>query len=52
MGFKVSNIEEGNQKITPDLKDLKYGVSLTDACINWESTEKLLLRLAEKLRKR
>lgn len=53
IGFMLeSNIEEGNQKITPDLKDLKYGVSLTDACINWESTEKLLLRLAEKLRKR
>ena len=53
IGFMLeSNIEEGNQKITPDLKDLKYGVSLTDACINWESTQKLLLRLAEKLRKR
>ena len=53
IGFMLeSNIEEGNQKITPDLNDLKYGVSLTDACINWESTEKLLLRLAEKLRKR
>ena len=53
IGFMLeSNIEEGNQKITPDLSDLKYGVSLTDACINWQSTEKLLLRLAEKLRKR
>lgn len=53
IGFMLeSNIEEGNQKITPDLNDLKYGVSLTDACINWQSTEKLLLRLAEKLRKR
>ena len=50
--LEESNIEEGNQKITPDLNDLKYGVSLTDACINWQSTEKLLLRLAEKLRKR
>ena len=53
IGFMLErNIEEGNQKITQDLNDLKYGVSLTDACINWESTEKLLLRLAEKLRKR
>ena len=53
IGFMLeSNIEEGNQKITPNLNDLKYGVSLTDACINWQSTEKLLLRLAEKLRKR
>ena len=42
-----SNIHEGNQKIT---NDLKYGVSLTDACINWETTETLLLKLAKKLR--
>ena len=37
-----SNIEEGNQKITEDLSQLKYGVSLTDKCINWETTEELL----------
>ena len=42
-----SNIHEGNQKIT---NDLKYGVSLTDACINWETTETLLFKLAKKLR--
>ena len=42
-----SNIHEGNQKIT---NDLKYGVSLTDACINWETTEKLLFKLAKRLR--
>jgi 3-deoxy-7-phosphoheptulonate synthase len=42
-----SNIHEGNQKIT---KDLKYGVSLTDACINWETTQDLLLQLAKRLR--
>ena len=33
-----SFIEEGNQKITPDLK---YGLSITDACIDWETTERL-----------
>lgn len=34
-----SNLFEGNQKITDNLK---YGVSITDACIGWEETEKLL----------
>jgi 3-deoxy-7-phosphoheptulonate synthase len=42
-----SNIHEGNQKIT---EKLKYGVSLTDACIDWVTTENLLLDLANKLR--
>jgi 3-deoxy-7-phosphoheptulonate synthase len=34
-----SFIEEGNQKITGDLK---YGQSITDQCIDWETTEKML----------
>jgi 3-deoxy-7-phosphoheptulonate synthase len=38
-----SNIEAGNQKISQDLANLKYGVSITDACISWPTTEKLLL---------
>ncbi len=33
-----SFINEGNQKIMPDLK---YGLSITDACIDWETTERL-----------
>jgi len=37
-----SNIHEGNQPIPKDLKDLRYGVSLTDSCIGWETTERLL----------
>ncbi|MSR82975.1 MAG: 3-deoxy-7-phosphoheptulonate synthase [Candidatus Latescibacteria bacterium] len=37
-----SNIEEGNQKIPRDLKDLRYGVSITDACVDWETTERML----------
>ncbi len=37
-----SNIHSGNQSIPPDLKQLKYGVSVTDACIDWEATERLL----------
>jgi 3-deoxy-7-phosphoheptulonate synthase len=34
-----SFIEEGNQKIS---SDLKYGLSITDACIDWEATEQIL----------
>jgi len=37
-----SNIHEGNQKISGDLKKLAYGVSITDQCISWETTETLL----------
>ncbi|NQZ58293.1 MAG: 3-deoxy-7-phosphoheptulonate synthase [Lentisphaeraceae bacterium] len=37
-----SNIGAGNQSIPKDLKDLKYGVSVTDKCIDWEETTKIL----------
>jgi 3-deoxy-7-phosphoheptulonate synthase len=37
-----SNLVEGRQDVPEDKKDLKYGVSITDACIGWEETEKLL----------
>ncbi len=47
-----SNLFEGNQKIPEDLSQLQYGVSITDACIGWNETEKLLLSAAESLRKR
>jgi 3-deoxy-7-phosphoheptulonate synthase len=46
-----SNIGAGNQKIDPDLSKLQYGVSVTDACIDWDTTEKTLTAVAEKLRK-
>jgi 3-deoxy-7-phosphoheptulonate synthase len=41
-----SNINEGNQSIPEDLSQLKYGVSVTDACISWESTVKSLNKMA------
>ena len=44
-----SNINEGNQSIPYDLSQLKYGVSVTDACISWESTEKSLKKMADTL---
>ena len=37
-----SNINEGSQPIPKNLKDLRYGVSLTDSCIGWETTERML----------
>ena len=40
-----SNLYEGSQSFNSgtSVSDLKYGVSITDACIGWEQTEDLLL---------
>jgi 3-deoxy-7-phosphoheptulonate synthase len=45
-----SNIFGGNQSIPKDLSELKYGVSVTDACMAWDTTEQALLEMADKLR--
>ena len=46
MGVMVeSHIGPGNQKIPANLEDLTYGVSITDACIDWETTEDTLCLL-------
>lgn len=49
MGVMIeSNINEGSQKMPKEGKSgLKYGVSITDACIGWEDTEVVLKELAE-----
>ena len=44
-----SNLNAGNQKNTGDLQTMQYGVSITDACIDWESTEQLILSAHEQL---
>lgn len=44
-----SNLSEGNQKIPKNLEELKYGVSVTDKCIGWEETEKIILSAHERL---
>lgn len=44
-----SHLHAGNQPIPADLGQLKYGVSVTDACIDWETTRQLLLRGREEL---
>ncbi len=46
-----SNIHPGRQDIPADLSELKYGVSITDACMGWEMTEEAVLDMAEKLRR-
>lgn len=47
MGFMIeSNLFEGQQKLIPG-KQLEYGVSITDGCIGWEATERLLLDCAK-----
>ncbi|RKF77594.1 Phospho-2-dehydro-3-deoxyheptonate aldolase, phenylalanine-inhibited [Golovinomyces cichoracearum] len=54
MGVMIeSNINEGNQKVPAEgVKGLKYGVSITDACISFEDTEKLLEMLSTAVSKR
>jgi 3-deoxy-7-phosphoheptulonate synthase len=45
-----SNLEAGTQPIPTDLSQLRYGVSVTDACIDWATTADLLRRAAGELR--
>jgi len=45
-----SHLKAGNQKLSSNPEDMEYGVSVTDACIDWETTEKSLLEMADKLR--
>lgn len=47
-----SNLLGGNQPIADHLAELTYGQSITDPCIDWPTTEKLLLTAAERIRKR
>ncbi|PNS17661.1 hypothetical protein CAC42_3056 [Sphaceloma murrayae] len=54
MGVMIeSHINEGAQKVPKEGKaGLQYGVSITDACIHWEDTEKVLEQLAQAVAKR
>ena len=48
-----SHINEGNQKVPSEGPSaLKKGVSITDACINWDTTVEVLEGLAEAVRER
>jgi 3-deoxy-7-phosphoheptulonate synthase len=37
-----SYLSEGNQPFPKPVNELKYGVSITDACVSWETTERML----------
>jgi 3-deoxy-7-phosphoheptulonate synthase len=45
-----SNIGWGNQSIPADRGQLQYGVSITDACVDWPTTDKMLREAHAKLK--
>jgi 3-deoxy-7-phosphoheptulonate synthase len=45
-----SNLVAGSQSIPDDLSKLVYGQSVTDGCVDWASTEKMLLDAAAELK--
>ncbi len=45
-----SHLHAGNQPIPDDLSQLEYGVSITDACIDWSTTEQTVKQMREKLK--
>lgn len=44
-----SNLHEGSQSSEQPKQDMKYGVSVTDACISWDTTEQLLRHMGTEL---
>ncbi|WP_020676023.1 3-deoxy-7-phosphoheptulonate synthase [Geopsychrobacter electrodiphilus] len=44
-----SNLEAGNQSIPADLSQLRYGVSITDKCVDWATTEEMLRSARQRL---
>jgi 3-deoxy-7-phosphoheptulonate synthase len=45
-----SNIGAGSQSIPANLCDLKYGVSVTDACIDWATTENSVRKMRDTIK--
>ncbi len=45
-----SNLGAGNQSIPADRSQLKYGVSVADACVDWATTETMLREAHAKLK--
>jgi 3-deoxy-7-phosphoheptulonate synthase len=43
-----SNLLGGNQPLTQPAERLEFGRSITDACIDWDTTERLVLEVAER----
>ena len=52
MGLMIeSHLHAGNQSLSADKSELKYGVSITDPCIDWATTETALNKLAARVLK-
>jgi 3-deoxy-7-phosphoheptulonate synthase len=45
-----SNIGAGNQKLSSNRDEMEYGISVTDKCIDWETTEATLKKMAKNLK--
>ena len=45
-----SHLKGGRQDIPANLCDLEYGKSVTDGCIDWDTTEQVLLEMHEQLK--
>jgi 3-deoxy-7-phosphoheptulonate synthase len=45
-----SNLKAGNQPIPANLDELEYGVSVTDGCIDWDTTARCLRELRARIR--
>lgn len=45
-----SNLSEGQQSIPAEIETLKYGVSVTDECIGWDTTEQALRDFAKRIK--
>ncbi len=51
IGFMLeSHLETGNQSLPEDLSMLRYGVSITDACIDWSTTEEVIRQTHDRLK--
>jgi 3-deoxy-7-phosphoheptulonate synthase len=44
-----SYLSEGNQPFPRKPSDLAYGISITDACLGWEATERMLRWASDRL---
>ncbi len=52
LGFMLeSNLSWGNQPIQRIVEEMEYGVSVTDACIDWETTEMLVHEIHDRYRR-
>ncbi|WP_228139058.1 MULTISPECIES: 3-deoxy-7-phosphoheptulonate synthase [unclassified Psychrobacter] len=47
-----SNINAGKQSVSSEIKSMQYGVSITDECLDWQATEKIVLDINKQLSKR